>query len=340
MSIRAKVADAGEFLALIPALLGYHPIDSVVVVLFDGKLSRGAMRFDMPFDRGTAAQLADVATGLVCKVSGATGLALVVYGDPDLAEHIWSDLGPRAESAGLRVVDALVVNDGRWARIGTGGELAELAAVPEPFSGMVNDGDQFSGAELPMADATLATEVARGIENDSRDLSPDEMLALFERAVDARADGLTTTDWTNLAWCLARPALRDVALMQWTGDQKAGSTALEAQLAWEQGSEYPSSLARVMWGEGLRPNPHRLERALAVCIGGAVHAPVDKRPGALAAAAWLSWSLGHSTHADKHAQQAQSIDPEHGLAQIVRTMVAAGRLPEWAFECAESTTGR
>lgn len=331
MTTKAKAANAGEFLALIPAMLGYHPVDSVVIVVFSGKLSHGAMRFDMPRNRATAAQLATVATGLVCKVAGATGLALVVYGNPELAEHISTDLSASTAAAGLRIVDALVVSDDRWARIGTGDELVELEAVPHQFSGMVSEGDQFSGAELPAADAALAAEVARGIENDSRDLSPEEMLNLFEGAAEGWVDGLTALDWTNLVWCLARPALRDVALMQWAGDQAAGAVALEAQLAWERGTEYPSDLAHVMWGEGPRPDPQRLERALAVCLNAAALAPVAQQPGALASTAWLSWSLGRSTHADKHAAQAQVIDPEHGLAEIVRTMVAAGHLPEWAF---------
>lgn len=331
MKIKAKVEGAGEFLAVVPALLGYHPVDSVVIVVFDGKMSRGAMRFDMPPDRATAAQLATVATGLVCKIADATGLAVVVYGDPEPAEHIGDDLSEQAQSAGLHVVDALVVSDGRWARIGTGDELVELEAVPDQFSEMVAAGDQSSGAELPEPDAGLVADVARSLKVDTPDLSPEEMLALFERAVGVHDADVSASGWARLIWCLARPALRDVALMQWAGGPDTGIIALQAQLAWENGTEYPSELARVMWGEGARPDPKRLERALAVCLKAAALAPTGQKPGALASAAWLAWSLGHSTHADKHAERAQRIDPEHGLAEIVRTLVAAGHLPEWAF---------
>lgn len=331
MTTKVKAANAGEFLAIVPALLGYHPVDSVVIVVFDGKLSRGAMRFDMPPDRVTAAQLATVATGLVCKVSGATGLAVVVYGDPGLAEHIGGDLSEQAESAGLHVVDALVVSDGRWARIGTRDELVELDAVPNQFSGMVSAGDQSSGSELPEPDQAMLTAVGNALKNDSWNIVPDELIEQYMRASENDIESLTAYDWTNLVWCLAQPALRDVALMQWVGGPEMGEAALDAQLAWEKGTEYPSELARVMWGEGVQPDPKRLERALAVCLNATALAPTAQQPGALASAAWLAWSLGRSTHADKHAEHAQSIDPEHGLAEIVRTMVAAGHLPEWAF---------
>lgn len=331
MTTKVKAASAGEFLALVPAMLGYNPVDSVVIVVFDGKMSRGAMRFDMPRDRTTAAQIATVATGLVCKVADATGLALIVYGDPGLAEHIGSDLSEQAQSAGLHVVDALVVSDGRWARIGTGDELVELDAVPDQFSEMVAAGDQSSGAELPEPDAGLAAAVAARLAVPSDPLGPGDLLALFEDVRLEPIESLSAHDWAGLVWCLARPALRDVALMQWAGGQEAGVLALEAQLAWEEGTEYPRGLARVMWGEGARPDPKRLERALAVCLNAAALAPTQHKPGALASAAWLAWSLGRSTHADTHAEHAQRIDPEHGLAEIVRTMVAAGHLPEWAF---------
>lgn len=331
MTTKVKAANAGEFLAVVPALLGYHPVDSVVVVVFAGKMSRGAMRFDMPADRTTAAQLAAVATGLVCKLADATGLAVVVYGDPELAEHIGGDLSEQAQSAGLHVVDMLVVSDGRWARIGSGDELVELETVPDQFSGMVAAGDQSSGAELPEPDAGLVADVARSLQVDTPDLSPEEMLALFERTVGVHDADVSASEWASLIWSLARPALRDVALMQWAGGEEAGVLALQAQLAWEDGTEYPSDLARVMWGEGARPDPNRLERALAVCLNAAALAPIELQPGALASAAWLAWSLGRSTHADRHAERAQRIDPEHGLAEIVRTMVAAGHLPGWAF---------
>jgi hypothetical protein len=52
----------------------------------------------------------------------------------------------------------------------------------------------------------------------------------------------------------------------------------------------------------------------------------------LAAAAWISWALGRSTHAAWYAERALEIEPGHGLSEIVATMIGAGHLPEWAFE--------
>ena len=43
-----KAAQASEFLAAIPALIGYTPTASAVVVPFRGNRTAGAMRFDLP----------------------------------------------------------------------------------------------------------------------------------------------------------------------------------------------------------------------------------------------------------------------------------------------------
>ncbi|HBU43000.1 MAG TPA: hypothetical protein DEB57_09045, partial [Microbacterium sp.] len=104
---------------------------------------------------------------------------------------------------------------------------------------------------------------------------------------------------------------------------------------WEDGAEYPSEIAMRLWGEGPRPSPERLGRALLLARHIASAVPASRRPGPLAVAAWFSWALGRSTHADLFAQQATAIEPEHGLAEIVRSFVGAGHLPDWAFRLDE-----
>ncbi|MET0812640.1 MAG: hypothetical protein ABWY03_06270, partial [Microbacterium sp.] len=134
-----------------------------------------------------------------------------------------------------------------------------------------------------------------------------------------------------LAWCFARPALRDVALSQWCLGFAAGDELLDAQLRWSDGEEYPSHLAVHMWGEGERPDPHRLQAALATVRRVAALTTGDARAGALAIAAWCSWALGLSTHADSYARLALEAVPQYGLAEIVLAFTAAGHLPDWAF---------
>jgi hypothetical protein len=162
--------------------------------------------------------------------------------------------------------------------------------------------------------------------------SLDDLPTLFESALEWDSDSLDPYHAAAMAWCLSRPALRDIALVQWCGGLAAGDEALDAQLRWERGEEYPAHLAMHMWGEGPQPEPDRLIAALELARRVAAVAPRPSRPGPLATCAWLSWALGRSTHADLYANRACEIDPEHGLAEIVLSFVHAGHVPEWAFQ--------
>lgn len=276
----------------------------------------------------------------------------------------------RAHACGLHVTDALWVVDDGWGRYAGPAavhDLADLAGAETP--GLTADGDQASGADLPPAEPADVAAVSRAlmgfttavrvlcgpdaasgrvsavddcdIPADDERIDPqalaavcalDDLPVLFERMLGWNAASLSPFDSATIAWCLARPALRDIALVQWCRGQAAGDDALDAQLRWEAGEEYPAHLAMQMWGEGERPDPARLSGVLGLVRRVASLAPPSHRAGVLATAAWISWALGRSTHADLYAMQACEDEPEHGLAEIVRSFVLAGHLPDWAFQ--------
>ncbi|MFT4282137.1 DUF4192 family protein [Microbacterium sp.] len=221
-------------------------------------------------------------------------------------------------------------------------------------------GDQTTGSELPRytpteraavdnAHASLAAalEVLCGIPSGTEHgprLDPvaleaacllDDLPALFERALRWDPAALPPSSAAVIGWCLARPALRDVALVQWASDILGGEIAMEAQRRWEGGEEYPAELAAVLWGEGIRPDSDRLLRARELCRHVAALSSDGRRVGALAVCAWLSWALGGSTHAGVYADAALSLEADHGLADIVRSFVATTHLPDWAFRRGE-----
>ncbi|WP_157543664.1 DUF4192 family protein, partial [Microbacterium sp. CCH5-D1] len=117
MTTTHKVTGAGDFLAALPALLGFRPIESVVAVPFTGSRTIGAMRFDLPA-ADNAAELARVAMGLICKVENVTGLALVVYGERERAEAVGEQIAAQADACGLQLIDRLYVTGDAWGVIG------------------------------------------------------------------------------------------------------------------------------------------------------------------------------------------------------------------------------
>jgi hypothetical protein len=364
-------SDAADFLALVPALAGYRPRKSLALVLFRGKRTAGVMRYDLPdpdFVEAMASTTIGLACK-VERVDGIAIVVYTDGGfRRDGSGPIgWHDLvralEKRAHVCGLRVIEALCVAEDAWGSY-DGGEARPISEVLEREADLalhVPTGDQGAGAFLPDVDLPEKERLARALLTiddaaaallaaplnvevadvpglarlDPRALAAvqglDDLPELLEDALDWDPDDLDAFSGAALLWCLRRPALRDVALQQWAGDIHAGELALFAQMRWEAGQEYPMELGARFCGEGPRPDPGRLHRARNLVRRIAAAAPREARPGPLAAAAWLSWALGGSTHAGWYAEQALEIDPEHGLSEIVMTMCAASHLPEWAF---------
>ena len=296
-----------------------------------------------------------------------TGLLRALERRADTCGLRWSDALCVAQDAWGSLIDPHCPEGGRPL---TDLDLSAADAARPAAEGATAAGDQASGAELPRVGLAQSERVARALvsleravgvlcgpgadtgaapgrdpddgvasaEGDRIDPAAlaavcalDDLPCLYEDALEWDAEDLSPYDAAMLVWCLSRPSLRDIALVQWSATMTAGDEAFDAQLRWESGEEYPTHLVMRMWGEGEQPDPDRLERALRLVRFAAAAAPRASRPGPLAMCAWLSWALGRSTHADIYAEQACAIEPEHGLSEIVRSFVHAGHLPDWAF---------
>lgn len=367
MTTVLKAAGSAEFLGLVPALAGFTPHESIVLLPFRGKRAYGAMRLDLPADDIDLDEYVETAIALVSRVPETDAVAIVVYTD----EHALStrdglvlpvvvavdDLLDCAEDVGLRIVDALCVTPEGWASyLDAEPALAPLLDIPAPPADRgVGDvaGDQLAGVELPGVDLAEKERVGKALHDLNEVLAHDaagrltggenpqalaaavlldDIPAFFEMLL-GEPDDLPPFATAALLWCLDRPIFRDVALTQWATDVGRGIGILEAQLAYSHsGTAIPDDLGAVFLGQGPKPDPVRLQRALAVVRGAAARAPRASRPGPLTAAAWLSWALGRSSHAAHYLDLVREIDPEYGLAALLGSMISAAMLPEWAFQ--------
>ena len=366
MTTVLRATDSADFLGIVPALAGFTPRRSIVLLPFRGVRTDGAMRLDLPDDATDLEVYADAAVGLVSRVAGTDAVAVVVYTDEEthptrdglVLPHAVAvdELLGCAEDAGLRVVDALCVTPSGWSSYIEEepelGSLAQICSPPDlPVAGDVS-GDQGAGTELPAVDLAEKERVGRaGVElralldrNGSGRLTgkenPQVIAALvlledvpaFFESVLAAPDALAPFATAALLWCLEQPLLRDVAIAQWATDLAGGIRTLHAQTAFaETGAKIPDDLARVFLGQGPAPDSDRLRRALRVVREAASRAPRSLRPAPLTAAAWLSWALGRATHAGHYLETVREIDPHYSLAALVETMIGRAILPEWAF---------
>jgi len=361
MSTIIPAATSAQFLSHVPSLLGFHPVRSLVLVPFAAGRTLGGLRVDLPevADTDDLEAMAATVIGLVCRVSRVDGVAAIVYGDEPLRDRaflphsaLMEAVLSRADICGLQIAEALVVGPDAWASYTDDDAprpLDELV-VDSSVADLPIDADQFPSRQT-MTDAGRLRKIRRAANALSRgdrhaasteDPVRDEPATLpldarndlplvLEKAVRVGADHLGIDEAAAVLIALQRPLFRDAALVQWASDLAYGERALAAQLAYTDGIPIPVEVGRVLCGRGPRPDPRRLRRARDLCQYVAAAAPRAERSGPLAAAAWLSWALGRSTHAGAYAAQARSIDPAHGLAGIVTTLVDGGHLPDWVF---------
>jgi len=319
-----KATSFEELARLVPPMLGHIPQpESVVFVPFAGGRSSGAVRADLP-DLANHDHVAGELAVMLRRLQGIDHLASVVYTNGDLASAaaFIELVSAQAEIPLLvhgYVTDSLVGNfDGTPPLpIAVLGEYAdeELAKSHLP-------------APLPDVDhATIEAE----LENVTVEALAYEVLPATIDRIITSGEEPAPAEIAVLAQLSSRPSHRDVALVTVVRGEAIGAEAAQAQLAWEDGVEFPQELAQIMWGAGPQPDPGRLLKALEVfrLIASAVG---NRDAGALAMCGWLSWALGRSTHAEAYASDALQIDPEHGLAEILLSFTKAGHLPDWAFK--------
>lgn len=344
MTTTVKAAGREQFVALIPSMLGFTPAESIVLVPFAGTRTIGAMRFDLDKALEYPHEHASSIVGYAARVDGVTRVAAIVYTSTLTSVDVLPALASievRLEQAGLEIVDLLFVARNGWGSVEDAQkprplEQIDTSAVPAGFEPKA--GDQLAGTELPEVSEDVIDIAERAVANIPAELlleatlvaEPRTMEGWFERLLGTDLDDVQAMALAIYGTIIERPSLRDVLLIQTTRDEAAGAVAFEAQLAWEAGEEYPSTLAMVMWGEGDQPDPARLRRALELTRYAAAAVP-SKRGPLLGFTAWLAWALGQSTHAEHYAQRALELTPEHGLSDIVLSFVGAGHLPAWAF---------
>lgn len=341
-----KAHGAADLLSLVPLLIGCRPRDSVVLVPFAGARAAGGLRLDLPAEGLSADESSEIAAefvGHLARMPREIGrAAVIVYTD----DRYRDEQGRVARStfvqallrclaaAEYHLVDALCVGSDGWGQCLDGPfeprPLSEIEPDRLALPGMeVPDGDQHAGTELPPSHLIEREQVGHDLLRLTLRSDDGALPELFEHALTPNAADLSPRALATLTLALDRPAIRDIALSQWAGDLAEGRAIQRFNIAWSRGERADFDGPLRLAGEGGDVDPDRLRRALEVAKRVASVAPRARRAGPFAAAAWLSWALGRSTHAAHFVKLAREIDPNHGLADIVAAMIAHGHLPAW-----------
>lgn len=324
-----KANNHGDLIAAIPAMAGYTPVQSLVVVPSRDDVSVGLFRFDLPsvaasdetLDHATVTILSNV-----LRLPGIDGVICVVYSDEAHTAHdgLAKRLATFAPLLGLRTGVLFVSGDG-WGAYGE---------TPRPFTTL-------PVLDLPEAQAAYAHQ---GMVPALPTLSEDRATAImnavpatdatFMARVVTAAGEATAEDPANLSADLlaligtlfAAPLYRDVILATWCYGTEFGAETLQDQIAYVNGVQ--KDMSTFLAGEGERPTPDALKAGLELAQYLAAVKPFT--PYAYTVMAWLSWALGHSSAAHTYATRALEGEPIT-LASLIIQMCDSGYLPGWAF---------
>ncbi|GAA1523204.1 hypothetical protein BJ978_002110 [Agromyces terreus] len=366
MNAIIRAGSAHDFLALVPALAGFHPRRSLVCVAFTGNRTAGVLRHDLPGAAASHEALVAAVVGTVCRMPDVDALVPIVYTDETFRDHggmperaLLELVVDRAEQAGFRIRDALCRAGDAWGSAldrdepATGHPLAliEQSTAVRHVPPIAQAGDQ-AGAMRPADPRTTAALAAAFDELGDIDTA-EAAIARLGRFADptelvetllSRSRRAATSE--HLAWFLvlaSRPAIRDAMMLQIAFGAVMAELSLDAAHVSEEGGgqtpgrafaveELDDLLGRLVMGRTmLRPDRGRLERGLELLRDLVANAPESARPGVCCITAWTAWALGRGSLAGAFLDIALAIEPEHAMARLLDGFFSGGALPDWAF---------
>lgn len=290
-----------DLVAVVPAVLGFHPEDSVVLLTFGPPGGGFHARVDLPVESSEQEAVVDVLVDAVLANEVRRAAVLVYSDDLEVAQAQAQALLARLRALDVEVIDALRVDDGRWFSMpddGGPGTAYDLESHPftarRVFEGQVVHRDRAELADsLVGTDEEDAVEVALSatryadllacshVSEHPSDLLRDEARWL-QRRIRARVGDGAPLDVQDAARLLVLASLvptRDVAWAEITR---------------------PTSREHVeLWRDLVRRSPR------------------DLLPGAASLLAFAAWQHGDGALAWCALDRCLEVDPDYSMAHCV-----------------------
>lgn len=372
------VRGPADILAMIPALLGFEPTRSIVIVARRGALQSAAMRLDLPRDDSvtTRKRFATSVVGMLCKVPDVESVMVAVFSDraadPELPHAGFVDmLLRRIHQSGIHIVEAVCRAENAWGsylddEVPRGRPLGELepaitrmaASMPVARAGeaaVTVTPEQRAEAQRRVATlGAVLEEVRLSLRADADlDEAGGEVPPELEPLLDLPSTFEEALEWDDaelrerapiLIIALQGPPVRDNAMLQWAFSSELGYL-LEAESTryacdgLDLENPVSQMLGDLMMGRGPRPDVVRVERAMRILSTLLALAEESQHPPLLCMLGWLSWVLGGSSRCAEYVERVDRIAPGYGMAEVLATLVGHGVLPEWLFERPEERGG-
>jgi hypothetical protein len=316
-----KAREPGTLIAVVPHLLGFHPVSSLVILGVAGPHGRVrlAFRYDLPDppDQAMTRTIAEHAAGVFGR-EHLSAAVVIGYGTGELVTPVTDVIRHQLPRAGIRLADVLRVEGGRfWSYLctepsccppdGTPVNPAHPASVALDGLGLTAAGsrDDIAAAIAPvtgdhadqMAVATCEAELAHAgqVAGLGADAAWGQLMSAARDAITCYRDGGTITDHLQLAriaLALTAMPIRDDA-----------------------------------WA---RMQPRHCQNHLRLWTSLTRHAQLRYVAGPASLLAFTAWQDGDGALANLALDRAQADDPDYTMAQLIRDALTAGLPPSAA----------
>lgn len=295
-----------DLVAVVPAVLGFHPQDSVVLLTFGPPGNAFHARVDLPVAAAEQMSVADVLVDAVV-ANGVRRAAVLLYTDDDQAAFAQGDLlVGRLLDLDVDVIELLRVDDGHWHRVpddGSPGTAYELETHPftaqRVFQGHVVHRDREELADsLVGTDEEDAAAVALAATRHTDLSAPTE-------EPHRPADGFLRSE---ASW-LRRLLRSRVEHAEPLSAAEAGRLLVLASIvstrdtAWAEIDRESSSVHVGLWRELVRRSPRHL------------------LPGACSLLAFAAWQHGDGALAWCAIDRCLDVDPDYAMAHRVAELL-------------------
>jgi hypothetical protein len=320
-SARIKVSESSTFVAVVPHLLGFHPVNSLVIIgiaVPDGQV-RISFRYDLP-DPPDQELTRDITAHAIAVFDREhlTVAAVVGYGSGALVSPVADAFRHSLPGAGIRLADVLRVEDGRfWSYTCTGPSCC-------PPEGTPVDPAHPAAAALDSAGLTAAAsrdDIAATIAPVTGDHA-GQMIEATRNAELADADQVAARG-TDAAWRQLMSATKDAI----TCYRRGGIITDHLQLARIALALTSTPVRDDAWA---RMQPRHCRHHMRLWTDVTRHA----QPGYVAAPASLlaftAWQEGDGALAVLALDRASADNPGYKMAQLIGDALHAGLPPTLA----------
>ena len=344
---------AEDILAYIPHALGFHPEQSVVLLLMVDQRLEATLRVDLPSISRDAEERrwVDQVCELLDRLAGLTAILCVVYpirSPLHTAQLPWNSLVQQlAAASGQRSTPlrhAWCQQDGQVGQyLSCDGDAGWLELSPtelnETYLRMVLAGSAplsqpWDGSGVPeWPEAQQIRSLEHALDGDFLD-SLDCWAQILDADPHQAEQRLRKDQWVpaRLLHGLDTRAVRDV-LPYLAGVGPAPAADAVRDMGRKAKGEGLKDLAEFLMGRGSRyPRWNRIEHFWFICRDLLGVAQGEQRAALLCLMAWVEWAKGRGSMSMALLRAALAGEPDYRLAQLLEQLLLRGIMPEWATD--------